>query len=51
MGHIAWDVTSALPLVFPTVQVPFYGTFADYFGEPINCRFTCWIPGFFPKFS
>jgi len=27
------------------------GHSADCLGDPVKCRFTCWIPGFMPQLS
>jgi hypothetical protein len=43
MGHVAWEVTSELPI--------FVSHHSDWFHDPINCRFICWIPGFMPQIS
>jgi hypothetical protein len=52
MGHIAWGVTSALPIFVSHRSGAFFsGHASDSFRDPIDCRFTCWIPCFLPQFS
>jgi hypothetical protein len=36
---------------FPHFKWLFTGHSPDIFGDPIDCRFTCWIPCLFPQFS
>jgi hypothetical protein len=51
MGHIASGVTSALLFCFPPFKWLFSGLSPDLFYDPIDCRFTRWIPSFLPQFS
>jgi hypothetical protein len=52
MGQIAWGVTSVLTyFCFPPFKCLSTGHSSDWFRDPINCRFTRWIPGFPPQFS
>jgi hypothetical protein len=47
IGQIAWGVSSVLPIFVSHCSIHS----SDWFRDPVNYRFTCWIPGFLPQFS
>jgi hypothetical protein len=49
MGHIAWVWLQHYLFFLPPFKCLFTGHLPDSFRDPVDCRFTYWIPGFLPQ--